>query len=52
MLPLALFNLAWEEWALMPYVLQAIGFERFFEGISAFFASLVQGVLIKLARVL
>ena len=29
MLPLALFNLAWEEGALMPYVLQVIGFERF-----------------------
>ena len=29
MLPLAFFNLAWEEGASMPYVLQVIGFERF-----------------------
>ncbi len=34
------------------YVLQVIGFERFFEVISASFASLAQGVLIKLARML
>ena len=52
MLPLALFDLAWEEGALMPYVLQVIGFERFFEVISASFASLALGVLIKLDRML
>ena len=52
MLPLALFEWAWEEGDLMPYVLQVIGFERFFEVISASFAALAQGVLIKLARML
>ena len=52
MLPLALFDLAWEEGALMPYVLQVVGFERFFEVISTSFAALAQGVLIKLARIL
>jgi len=34
------------------YVLQVIGFERFFEVISAPFVALAQGVLIKLARML
>jgi len=34
------------------YVLQVIGFEGFFEVISASFAALTQGVLIKLARML
>ena len=52
MLPLALFDLAWEEGALMPYVLQVIGFERFFEVISASCVALAHGVLIKLARLL
>ena len=41
MLPLALFNLAWEEGDLMPYVLQVIGFERFFEVISVAFPALL-----------
>lgn len=52
MLPLALFDLAWKEGGFDLYVLQVIGFERFFEVISASFASLAQGVLIKLDRML
>ena len=52
MLPLALFDLAWEEGSLMRNVLQVIGFEGFFEVISASFVALAQGVLIKLARML
>ena len=52
MLPLALFNLAWEEGGFDAVVLQVIGFERFFEVISASFAALALGVLIKLDRML
>ena len=52
MLPLALFDLAWEEGGIDAYVLQVIGFEGFFEVISASCVALAQGVLIKLARML
>lgn len=52
MLPLALFNLAWEEGALMPLFCRSLVLKDFFEVVSVSFASLALGILIKLDRML